>query len=323
MLWLAPQRESCQKGWIFRFGFSIKTFKKLYLFHGGRLRTRVLKLELRQRVVARSLLLIDWHNVVVFAMHPAERLKYYMGVPDTWSDWVPLYNLFVPMPRVLLYYSGEVLKKSRVGSLATRIAEAEFVVSTLVCFLRCAQFGASLVFTASRMRAMQHDCGFLPPLPTRMREAIDSVGLFLLFRNCDMDVARDLVAFGHVRELGWRDSQCAGLFPYEFESWKVLTILANEVTSGKQGRDCDRHVTVERKVWASYLEKFREKRMSLRFAEVAFERYLVSGTDLYDIPNLVNQRRIMDDEVGEDAVPEVTVDEGDWDFEGLVTAEKF
>lgn len=143
--------------------FFEKPFLKLPLFHGGRLRTPVLELELWQRAVAQNPLLIGWHNVEVFAVFPAKRQKYYLIVPDNWLVWEPPNKLCVPAPPVLSYLFGEILKKTRVGLLAMPIAETEFVISTFVCFFRCAQYGLPPAFMFSCMRAVRHDHGFILP----------------------------------------------------------------------------------------------------------------------------------------------------------------
>lgn len=178
-----------------------KPYTRMHLFHGGRHRTRVLELEVRQRSVARHAFLLRWHNVEVFAVLPAERAKYHVSVPHVWRDIEPPYELGVPTPLVLSYYSGEVLKRSPAGSLAMRIAMTEFVISTLVCFLRCAPVRDVKLFYVASMRATHSDQGFLVPLPSKKWQAIDEVGLFCLLEGCEVDVPRALVACARAREV--------------------------------------------------------------------------------------------------------------------------
>lgn len=72
----------------------------------------------------------------------------------------------------------------------------------------------------------------------------------------------------------------------------------------------------------TYVADFLDDGMSLQFAEVAHECYLTSCTDLHEVPCLKKERHIVaerrDDEVG----PGLKTEEGDWDFDSLVTIDE-
>lgn len=77
-----------------------------------------------------------WQNVQIFAVSPAEPVKFYVSVQSVWRELVPPYKLGAPTPPVLSHFSDEVLKMSPAGVLAMHIASTEFMVMTILCFVR-------------------------------------------------------------------------------------------------------------------------------------------------------------------------------------------
>lgn len=228
-------------------------YSRLHLFHGGRPRTRVLELEVQQWSVTRHAFLLGWHIVEVFAVPCAERGKYYIAVPTACRDMEQSYALGVHTAPVLAYFSEEVLKGSPSVVLAMLIAMTEFVVSTLVCFVRCTQYGTLRSFMAPRMRAAHYGHSFLLPLPDRMWHATDGVGILHVLDGCEVDVPKALIDCACARKINWRYPRHIGWFPYYFEDGKIRVIPSYEVPRGIRGRKSERRCVTEAEVSAMYL----------------------------------------------------------------------
>lgn len=127
----------------------------------------------------------------------------------------------------------------------------------------------------------------LLPLPAKMWEATDRVEIFRLLQSCGVNFAKALVACARVRKVKWDDPQCIGWLSYDFELGKVLVILVRERLGEKRDRGGDRRVVAEVEVFSVYVDGYRDEGTSLRFAEVAYKRYLTLGTDLRGFPSLV------------------------------------
>lgn len=73
----------------------------------------------------------------------------------------------------------------------------------------------------------------------------------------------------------------------------MVSIPTCDGLGGKRGRDGDRLVVAEFVVPPAYVDEYTVEGKSLKFAEVAYERHLTSGTDLHGIRSFVSQRRIL------------------------------
>lgn len=67
-------------------------------------------------------------------------------------------------------------------------------------------------------------------------------------------------------------------------------------------------MVVESEMCPVYVDEYRYGRTWLRFAKVAFERYLTLGTDLHGIPSLATQRRNMSDHGCRESSPRILGD---------------
>lgn len=69
------------------------------------------------------------------------------------------------------------------------------------------------------------------------------------------------------------------------------------------------------------VDEYRDDGTPLYLSNVAYKRYLMSGTDLHEISNLAAQRLFMCDEKYKEMGLKVPGDKDVWDFERLITIE--
>lgn len=84
-----------------------------------------------------------------------------MRVAETWRDWEPRYDMCLPAALVMLYGTRALLSRGRAVTSALCTAEADFVVSTLEFFSRCAQIGPPGVFLSVQVHELRHGQGMV------------------------------------------------------------------------------------------------------------------------------------------------------------------
>lgn len=63
--------------------YFFRRFLKEHLFHKDQLRNRISDMKVQQRTATQNRLVFEWHNVRMFAVPPAERVKYCASVALT------------------------------------------------------------------------------------------------------------------------------------------------------------------------------------------------------------------------------------------------
>lgn len=131
--------------------------------------------------------------------------------------------------------------------------------------------------------------GFSVPFLGKIWEKIDNVELLWLMHDYEVITFRELDACARARDVNCEDFQWLGWFLYEFSIKKAWLVPPYEALGDKQKSDCDQRCKIDAKDRVSSIENSLKDSMSLRFAEMAYERYLASGTLLHSISSLSGQ----------------------------------
>lgn len=203
--------------------FFNKPYTDLYLMHGGTHKTRASKFEIRQRTAVRNPVFVGWHNLEMFAVPPRDLSRYYVAVTGFWRDWEAHRMLCVPSPPVFAYYSGVLGDGGHCfGHLLRATAITEFTITSFVCFIRAAEFGATDLFLPPRLRAMIDEGrvsasdGVLIPLSLGMRDKILERGLLHIFWDCEVEPVSAVLGFARSSELDWTAPDSLGWFHNDF-----------------------------------------------------------------------------------------------------------
>lgn len=93
-----------------------------------------------------------------------------------------------------------------------------------------------------------------------------------------------------------------------------------EVLGGKCKRKGDWHSMFEAKAGVPNVKQYSADSLSPRFVEIAAERYLSLGKELYVLPSLSKQCCLATDRNNNKGMSNVVTGENDRDYEGLLTA---
>lgn len=135
-----------------------------------------------------------------------------------------------------------------------------------------------------------------------------------------------ILAFTGAGEIDWAAPDFVGWYAYDFKDAAIILVPEWQTKSLKQGLLGEALPgVVHEKLAPRGVKEFRYAAMSRELAEAVWSCYKANGTGLKKLLLLAEQRtfaRNIDTERTSKVTDEIDDDEDNWDFEGVVAAEK-
>lgn len=192
---------------------------------------------------------------------------------------------------MLAYVTNKALFETGLErELIQKTAEVEYLLSSLVTFLRCVWYGLTERLAYSRMVLGCEDSAALLYVPLESIKSWYALCICRLLWTMVEDPVLALVAIVQLTEIDLRAMEDQKWSPYNYDEGEIVVLPAESLLVRRSASGAEAREGWRPEVKPRYREEFAHRKVFIEYARIVWRRYFSAGTNLTSTPTFKGQR---------------------------------